>query len=221
MKGKEREGGSKNVVKELGAKRDALVEGFKAWAVAQPPFVEVGMATLGGCAQGGVLGAVMGNLAKAANPPGSPQASANPLMATQMSPMVQAKSFAVLSGVHSGLNVAMRKARGGVEDVKNLMVASFGAGVAFTLASGQTPPGQNLAAAALTTGVVFSVLQGGMHQIGKKLGFGKKKEAAGSASADDSASFFFRCAPQPPEAPRRAAPRPSGWPFDSRPSAPA
>lgn len=50
-------------------------------------------------------------------------------------PGVLARNFAVMTGVNAGLQCAIKKARGGKEDVQGSMAASFGAGAAFSLVS--------------------------------------------------------------------------------------
>ncbi len=44
-------------------------------------------------------------------------------MQTQ-SPLVQARNFAVMTGVQAGLSLAIKQARGGVEDVRGACVLS-------------------------------------------------------------------------------------------------
>jgi len=173
----------------LQQRRGTVQTAFNTWMKGQPPAVEVALAAAAGSLQGGVLGGVMGKMQEMQPPPapGSPMAGA---MAARPvgGPLAQARNFAVLTGVHAGLSSAMKKARGGVEDVKNTMVASFGAGVAFTLASGA--PGQNLVASCLTTGTVFALLQGGFYKLGKA--FQGRKGPAGKGRAQEQDPAYYR-----------------------------
>merc|ERR1719421_1759060 len=105
--------------------------------------------------------------------------------ATRGTPLMQARNFAVLTGVHSGLSCAVKIARGGVEDVRNTMIAAFGSGAAFSVVSGMG--GANATASAVTTGIVFALLQGGFYKVGKAFqnrGGGKKSATATVPGAD-------------------------------------
>lgn len=103
-------------------------------------------------------------------------------------PAVLARNFAVMTGVNAGLQCAIKKARGGVEDVQGRcvsapllpslltlpsMAASFGAGAAFSLVSSLGTPAAAAPAALLMdaarTGAVFSLLQGAFYQVGNML----------------------------------------------------
>lgn len=166
---------------------DRLKSTIESWTKAQPPYVEVGLATLGGSTQGAVLGGVMGYMTrldpegagKLLTPPGNdavggphfmltaaaaefmpccvvsklgvssamrptqvprPRGWSGALalrsydiepsmlccvqMAKQMqamqsqSPLLQARNFAVMTGVNAGAALAIKHARGGVEDVR-------------------------------------------------------------------------------------------------------
>jgi len=102
-------------------------------------------------------------------------------------PAVLARNFAVMTGVNAGLQCAIKKARGGVEDVKGAMAASFGAGAAFSVVSSLGAPAV-LGAAAVTpvailgdavrTGAVFSLLQGAFYQLGNMMSGGGKGAVA-------------------------------------------
>ena len=164
---------------------------MQAWVGRQHPAVEVAAAMASGSVQGGFLGGGMGKISEMQPAPAAGQA-ASP-MAMQVAKaggaVAQARNFAVLTGVHAGISVAMKKARGGVEDVKNTMAASFGAGVCFNLVSGGSP-GQNLVASCLTTGFVFALLQGGFYKLGKAFtGKGKKGAPAKGARKIDEAYY--------------------------------
>ena len=152
----------------------------------QPPYVEVAVATLGGATQGGVLGGVMGGMSKMSPPAqglgpgaGGPQAGMSTMMG---GPMVQARNFAVMTGVHACISTSIKKLRNGVEDVKGNMAASFGSGACFSLVSGVGGP--NPIPNAISTGVVFALFQGAFYQIGKQFSKGKggkSKEAVDAA----------------------------------------
>ena len=88
-------------------------EKFNEWFKKQPLPVEVAFLTAGGSLQGAVLGGVMGTLAnnQPKAPPGQPNPfAANPAMGG--GPLVQARNFAVLTGVNAGLAAAVKKWRG-------------------------------------------------------------------------------------------------------------
>lgn len=99
------------------------------WIAAQPPYIEVAVATLLGGGQGAFLGTIMGTMTKLDpnagkmfnTPPG-----ANPEMAARMNAMqtggpgAQARNFAVMTGVNAGLSLAVKRYRGGVEDVRGV-----------------------------------------------------------------------------------------------------
>ncbi|MCO5587627.1 hypothetical protein L7F22_041576, partial [Adiantum nelumboides] len=57
-------------------------------------------------------------------------------------PLVQACNFPLMIGVSLGLACAMRRARGGVEDLQTSVVAVFGSGALFSLVSGVGGPGK-------------------------------------------------------------------------------
>ncbi|KAL3141995.1 hypothetical protein ABBQ32_004638 [Trebouxia sp. C0010 RCD-2024] len=167
---------------QLQAQSERLLAGPKRlrrqaenWISQQPPYIEVAVATLLGGGQGAFLGTVMGTLTKLDPNAGkmfTPPAGANPEMAQRMSaiqaggPMAQAKNFAVMTGVNAGLSLAVKRYRGGVEDVRGVMIAGFGSGAAFSLVSGMTQG--NPSQGAFSTGVLFALLQGAFYQVGKR-----------------------------------------------------
>ena len=116
--------------------------------------------------QGAFLGGVMGALTKASGDPsatlagGAAAGGSGAEMAKQMAalqaggPLVQARNFAVMTGVNAGLATACRKARGGVEDVYSTMAAAFGSGAAFSLVSGMGGAGATGAAAGAAVTVI-------------------------------------------------------------------
>ncbi|KAK9788577.1 hypothetical protein WJX73_007463 [Symbiochloris irregularis] len=142
-----------------------------SWVTKSPPAIESLMATLSGGFQGAALGGVMGQMtsmdpnqankmaAGAANPDIQKQ-----MMALQQGgPWVQARNFAVFSGVSAGLNTLMKRVRK-VDDVRNTMVAGFGSGVCFSLVSGMAGP--NALQGAFTSGVLMALAQAAFYQIG-------------------------------------------------------
>merc|ERR1712087_134322 len=171
-------------------KQKAAGQALQTWLKKQPPYVEVAVATFGGATQGGVLGGVMGGMSKMSPPnqglaPGA-GAPGQAGMSTMMGgPMVQARNFAVMTGVHALISTSIKKLRNGVEDVKGNMAASFGSGACFSLVSGVGGP--NPIPNAISTGVVFALFQGAFYQIGKQFSKGKGKEEKAAAEA-----AFFR-----------------------------
>ena len=119
--------------------------------------------------------------------PGTPGAD----MAKQMAalnaggPWVQARNFAVMTGVNAGLAAAYRHATG-KEDVVGTMVAAFGSGAAFSFVSGMgAAPGAGAGGplqSAVTTGMAFAVFQGLFHQVGAAWSGGSGDKAADAAA---------------------------------------
>jgi hypothetical protein len=95
-------------------------------------------------------------------------------------PWVQARNFAVMTGVNAGLAAAYRLATG-KEDVVGTMVAAFGSGAAFSLVSGMGGAG-GAVQGAVTTGMAFAVFQGLFHQIGAAWSGGSGDKAADAAA---------------------------------------
>eukprot|EP00250_Pteridium_aquilinum_P012141 c20531_g1_i1 orf=193-984(-) len=162
--------------KELQGNVKSLLQGdaFNVWLRQQAAPVEVAITTVISAVQGAALGGLMGVLGgdvQKAFPSQSPSTSPQALSAFQQAqaltggPWIQARNFAVMTGVNSGISCAMKRARGGVEDIQTSMVAAFGSGALFSLVSGTG--GQNLAGNAVMTGVFFAVIQGGMFKLGK------------------------------------------------------
>lgn len=89
-------------------------------------------------------------------------------------PLQLARNFAVMTGVNAGLHAIIKHARGGKDDVKTLMGASFGSGAAFSLVSGLSQ-GNKLTGAA-TMGVSFALIQGLFYQIGQAIGGGNNDD---------------------------------------------
>ncbi|KHN02139.1 hypothetical protein glysoja_046465 [Glycine soja] len=80
-------------------------------------------------------------------------------------PLIQARNFAVMTGVNAGISCVLKRIRG-KEDVQSSMAAAFGSGALFSLVSGMGGPNQ--ATNALTSGLFFALVQGGLFQIGQK-----------------------------------------------------
>ncbi|EFJ32464.1 hypothetical protein SELMODRAFT_85831 [Selaginella moellendorffii] len=162
-------------VQERLGKLDA---GFKQWLRQQSAPVEVAIVTAGGAAQGGAIGGLMGRLtadaAAGAPPMGNQLPQTNPQMmvcnlnfqAFAGGPWAQARNFAVMSGVNSGLTCVMKRLRGGVEDAQTSMVAGFGSGACLSIASGIG--GENPVASAVTTGLSFGLIQAAMFKVTQK-----------------------------------------------------
>ncbi|KAA3475927.1 mitochondrial import inner membrane translocase subunit TIM22-like [Gossypium australe] len=130
-----------NPLQQLQAKFKEVENGFRAWLSKQPLPVEATVVTTTGAAQGAAIGALMGG------------------------PLVQARNFAVMTGVNAGISCVMKRLRG-KEDVQSSMAAAFGSGAMFSLVSGMGGPNQ--AANAVTSGLFFALVQGGLFQLGQK-----------------------------------------------------
>jgi len=87
----------------------------------QHPAVEVAFVTIQSCVTGAGFGYLLGSMSNI-DPTGA-AADANPAMAAQFKalqaggPWVQARNLAALMGTNAGLTLAIKKARGGKEDV--------------------------------------------------------------------------------------------------------
>lgn len=102
---------------------NALKSKFDNWVKEQHPAVEVAVATLGSAAQGVFIGYLLGSFS-ALDPSQNPNAqSSNPQVSAQLAalqkggPWGQARNLGVFTGVNAGLSLAIKKARGGKEDV--------------------------------------------------------------------------------------------------------
>lgn len=166
-----------NPITHLQNKYKELENGFKTWLAKQSLPVEAAVVTLTSATQGAAIGGLMGTLTNdvssafpAAPPPG---ASLNPQTMTSFQqaqalsggPLIQARNFAVMTGVNAGISCVMKRLRG-KEDVQTSMVAAFGSGVMFSLVSGMGGPNQ--ATNVITSGVFFALVQGGLFKIGEK-----------------------------------------------------
>jgi hypothetical protein len=165
----------KGPIVQLQNKFKELDSGFKAWLSRQAAPVDVAVTTATSAVQGGAIGALMGTLTSdisstlPTQPNGvNPQAMASLKQAQAFTggPLLQARNFAVMTGVNAGITCAMKRLRGGVEDVQTSMVAAFGSGAMFSLVSGMGGPNQ--AANAVTSGLFFALVQGGLFKLGQK-----------------------------------------------------
>ncbi|XP_042479953.1 chloroplastic import inner membrane translocase subunit HP30-2-like [Macadamia integrifolia] len=164
-----------NPIAQLQARYKDLEVGFRAWLAKQSLPVEAAVVTVTSAAQGAAIGAFMGTLTNdvSSNFPTPPQAALNPdamaslkqAQALSGGPFVQARNFAVMTGVNAGISCVMKRIRG-KEDVQTSMVAAFGSGAMFSLVSGIGGPNQ--AANAVTSGLFFALVQGGLFKVGQK-----------------------------------------------------
>ncbi|KAL7003713.1 hypothetical protein U1Q18_004861 [Sarracenia purpurea var. burkii] len=167
-----------NPIAQLQAKFKELEVGFKVWLAKQSLPVEAAVVTATSAAQGAAIGAFMGTLTNDVSssfptPPPNAAASLNPqalasikqAQALSGGPLVQARNFAVMTGVNAGISCVMKRIRG-KEDVQSSMVAAFGSGAMFSLVSGMGGPNQ--AANVITSGLFFALVQGGLFQLGQK-----------------------------------------------------
>lgn len=166
---------TQNPIEQLQAKFKDLEGGFKAWLAQQSLAVEAVVVTATSSAQGAAIGGLMGTLSKdvtsAVPPPNAalnPQAMASFQQAQALGggPLIQARNFAVMTGVNAGITCVMKRIRG-KEDVQSSMVAAFGSGAAFSLVSGMGGPNQ--AANVITSGLFFALVQGGIFKLGQKI----------------------------------------------------
>ncbi|KAF7830823.1 chloroplastic import inner membrane translocase subunit HP30-2-like [Senna tora] len=164
-----------NPIEHLQARFKDLENGFRLWLAKQSLPVEAAVVTTTSAAQGAAIGVFMGTLSPDASSafPTPPQASLNPqamaslkqAQALSGGPLVQARNFAVMTGVNAGIACVLKRIRG-KEDVQSSMAAAFGSGVMFSLVSGMGGPNQ--ATNAVTSGVFFALVQGGLFQLGQK-----------------------------------------------------
>uniref|UniRef100_A0A2N9HR81 SAM domain-containing protein n=1 Tax=Fagus sylvatica TaxID=28930 RepID=A0A2N9HR81_FAGSY len=166
-----------NPMEQIQARYKELEGGFRAWLAKQSLPVEAAVVTITSAAQGAAIGAFMGTLTNdtsSAIPTPPPQAAnLNPqamasfkqAQALAGGPLVQARNFAVMTGVNAGISCVMKRLRG-KEDVQSSMVAAFGSGALFSVVSGMGGPNQ--AANAVTSGLFFALVQGGLFQFGQK-----------------------------------------------------
>jgi hypothetical protein len=90
------------------------------WVKEQHPAVEVATTALASAAQGALIGYLLGSFTvdpQAAQGQNSPQVSAQLAALQKGGPWGQARNLGVFTGVNAGLSLAIKKARGGKEDV--------------------------------------------------------------------------------------------------------
>lgn len=97
---------------------DSLVKKWEDFLKTQPPAVEVLITGLQSSAQGAFIGYMLGSLSKM-DPGAAAGGAPNPAFAALQTagPFQQAKNLATLTGVNAAANLAIKKARGGKEDV--------------------------------------------------------------------------------------------------------
>eukprot|EP00252_Welwitschia_mirabilis_P010802 TRINITY_DN2432_c0_g1_i1.p1 TRINITY_DN2432_c0_g1~~TRINITY_DN2432_c0_g1_i1.p1 ORF type:complete len:252 (+),score=45.31 TRINITY_DN2432_c0_g1_i1:283-1038(+) len=160
-----------NPIAEIQKKMKEIDERFKTWISKQPAPVEIAVSTITSAVQGAGLGALMGSITSdmsssfPTQPPNQVNPSLKQAQAFTGGPLVQARNFAVMTGVNAGITSAMKRWRGGVEDVQTSMVAAFCSGATFSLVSAG---GTNQPANALSSGIFFALIQGGIFKLGQK-----------------------------------------------------
>ena len=96
---------------------------FDGWVKEKGPAAEVAVATLAASAQGVFIGYLLGSFSAFDPNAGNPNAGATPQVSAQLAalqkggPWGQARNLGVMTGVNAGLMLAIKKARGGKEDV--------------------------------------------------------------------------------------------------------
>ncbi|KAA8533508.1 hypothetical protein F0562_031058 [Nyssa sinensis] len=168
---------TQNPIAQLQTKFKELEDGFRAWLAKQSLPVEAAVVTATSATQGAAIGAFMGTLTNDVSssfptppPQGAsltPQAMASFKQAQALAggPLIQARNFAVMTGVNAGISCVMKRLRG-KEDVQSSMVAAFGSGAMFSLVSGMGGPNQ--AANVISSGLFFALVQGGLFKLGQK-----------------------------------------------------
>ncbi|TQD85862.1 hypothetical protein C1H46_028562 [Malus baccata] len=166
-----------NPIEEFQARFKELQAGVRGWLAKQSLPVEAAVVTLTSGAQGAAIGAFMETLGRqrvnmepsilhmSGIQMGLEYASSELSRALAGGPLVQARNFAVMTGVNAGISCVMKRVRG-KEDVQSSMVAAFGSGALFSIVSGMGGPNQ--AANAVTSGLFFALVQGGLFKLGQK-----------------------------------------------------
>lgn len=96
---------------------------FQEWLKSQHPAVEVLVTALTSSVQGVAIGYVLGSMSAVDPNATNPAAANNPLLAAQLKtmstggPWAQARNLGVLTGMNAGMSLAIKKARGGKDDV--------------------------------------------------------------------------------------------------------
>ncbi|CAA7400741.1 unnamed protein product [Spirodela intermedia] len=168
-----------------------MQEVFRVWLGQQSIPVEAaittGLAALQGGAMGGLVSVLNKDLAGSLESQRGTMAldsnAAKPFLPPEGmigNPFIQARNFAVLTGVNAGISCVLKRVRG-LDDVQNSMAAAFGSGFVFSLVSSSGGP--NIPGA-VGTGAFFAILQGGIHKLGQMM----PKETGGSREEADA--FF-------------------------------
>ncbi|KAG9155765.1 hypothetical protein Leryth_004023 [Lithospermum erythrorhizon] len=173
---------SQNPISQLQTKLTEIQTNLKTWVSKQSLPVEAAVVTATSALQGGVIGGFMGtltgDLASSLPPPGSPNFNPQPMASLQQAqalsggPLIQARNFAVMTGVNAGISCVLKRVRG-KEDVQSSMIAAFGSGTMFSLVSGVGGPNLGNAVA---SGIFFALVQGGIFKIGEKFGQSQQYE---------------------------------------------
>ncbi|KAL9225097.1 hypothetical protein vseg_001060 [Gypsophila vaccaria] len=168
---------AQNPIAEIQYKINQVQVGLKTWLSKQSLPVEAAVVTLGGAAQGALIGALMGTLTQdmSSSLPLPPQNSLDPkamasfqqAQALAGGPMIQARNFAVMTSVNVGISTVLKRLKG-KEDVQSSMIAAFGSGAMFSLVSGAGGP--NLIPNMVSSGLFFALAQGGIYKLGEKFG---------------------------------------------------
>ncbi|KAJ0988689.1 hypothetical protein J5N97_007045 [Dioscorea zingiberensis] len=141
-----------------------MQSGVRMWLARQPAPVEAAVVTAAGAAKGAAIGGLMGTVAPDAPPAALSSLRPSP-KALLGGPLMQARNFAVMSGLNQGISCVMKRIRG-VEDFQSRMVAAFGSGAIFSLISGTG--GSNQMVDALKFGFFSAIIQGGMLKLSGK-----------------------------------------------------
>ncbi|KAL2921582.1 Chloroplastic import inner membrane translocase subunit HP30-2 [Bienertia sinuspersici] len=173
-----------NPITQIQSKFKELESGVKIWLSKQSLPVEAAVVTAGGATQGALIGALMGTLTQdmSSSMPVSPTtpgldpktlASMQQAQALSGGPLVQARNFAVMTGVNVGLSCVLKRVKG-KEDVWTSMAAAFGSGAMFSLVSGMGGP--NLIPNMVSSGAFFALAQGGIFKLGEKFSKSQPQE---------------------------------------------
>ncbi|KAG7035778.1 hypothetical protein SDJN02_02576 [Cucurbita argyrosperma subsp. argyrosperma] len=167
-----------NPLEQVQARFKELENGFRTWLAKQSLPVEAAVVTATSAAQGAAIGGFMGVLTNdVSSSLPTPQAGLNPqamasfkqAQALAGGPLVQARNFAVMTGVNAGISSTARLFPELDQydfTCYSSMVAAFGSGAMFSLVSGMGGPNQ--VANAVTSGLFFSLVQGGLFKLGEK-----------------------------------------------------
>lgn len=165
-----------NPITQIQSKIKEVEIKVKSWLSKQSLPVEAVVVTAGGATQGALIGALMGTLTQdmpsaMPMPPPTPGLDPKTLASMQQAqalsggPLVQARNFAVMTGVNVGISCVLKRLKG-KEDVWSSMIAAFGSGAMFSLVSGIGGPNQipNM----VSSGAFFALAQGGIYKLGEK-----------------------------------------------------